>query len=272
MEVSVEHRVSRPVRAQVALYHREDEDVIRRPDADTHLVAGRVVRGSTTAPFETRLDGVRARSGAGHPARFAIRTLGMALDAYGENRYEDRVRPRVLLGRSRSASHAERLSFLSLHSSFQRQRQVPVGQQLFRFPGTTRWKGNRISWARERNALRLPVYGRLDLRANRTFTWSRRRLTLFAEVINVLNQDNVRFSPPRINNTTRQVTRLFDSLVPVIPFRGNPSSSSERCASDPRGSGQVACSTAALLCTIPPPPSSTCRRHSHGALSFRSRP
>ena len=72
----------------------------------------------------------------------------------------------------------------------------------------------------ERNALRLPVYGRLDLRANRTFTWSRRRLTLFAEVINVLNQDNVRFSPPRVNNSTRQVTRLFDSLVPVIPSAG----------------------------------------------------
>jgi hypothetical protein len=72
----------------------------------------------------------------------------------------------------------------------------------------------------DRNALRLPGYGRLDLRANRTFSWSRRRLTLFAEVINVLNQDNVRFSPPRINNTTRQVTRLFDSLVPVVPSAG----------------------------------------------------
>jgi len=57
MEASVEHRLSPSMRAQVALYHRDDEDVIRRPDADTHLVAGRVVRGSTTAPFETRLEG-----------------------------------------------------------------------------------------------------------------------------------------------------------------------------------------------------------------------
>ena len=36
----------------------------------------------------------------------------------------------------------------------------------------------------------------------------------------MLNQDNVRFSPPRINTTTRQVTRLFDSLVPVVPSAG----------------------------------------------------
>jgi hypothetical protein len=47
----------------------------------------------------------------------------------------------------------------------------------------------------DRNALPLPVYGRLDLRANRTFAWPRRRLALFAEVINVLDEDNVRFSP-----------------------------------------------------------------------------
>jgi hypothetical protein len=39
------------------LYHRDDEDVIRRPQADTRLVAGRVLRGSTTARFATRLDG-----------------------------------------------------------------------------------------------------------------------------------------------------------------------------------------------------------------------
>jgi hypothetical protein len=56
-EVSLEHRLSPSLRAQVALYHRDDEDVIRRPQADTRLVAGRVLRGSTTARFATRLDG-----------------------------------------------------------------------------------------------------------------------------------------------------------------------------------------------------------------------
>jgi hypothetical protein len=56
-EVSLEHCLSPSLRAQVALYHRDDEDVIRRPQADTRLVAGRVLRGSTTARFATRLDG-----------------------------------------------------------------------------------------------------------------------------------------------------------------------------------------------------------------------
>ena len=71
-----------------------------------------------------------------------------------------------------------------------------------------------------RNTARLPVYGRLDLRANRTFNWSRRRLTLFAEIINVLNRDNVRFNPPGVNVTTRVTTKPFDSMLPIIPSLG----------------------------------------------------
>jgi hypothetical protein len=66
----------------------------------------------------------------------------------------------------------------------------------------------------------MPSYARLDLRANRTFDWSRKRLTLFVEVLNVLNRENVRFNPPRISSATREVTRLFDSLVPVVPSAG----------------------------------------------------
>ena len=71
-----------------------------------------------------------------------------------------------------------------------------------------------------RNTARLPTYGRLDLRANRTFNWSRRRLTLFAEVINVLNRDNVRFTPHGINVTTRTATAPFDSMLPIVPSVG----------------------------------------------------
>jgi hypothetical protein len=39
-----------------------------------------------------------------------------------------------------------------------------------------------------RNEVRLPFYSRVDVRANRTFNWSGRRMMLFAEVINLLNR------------------------------------------------------------------------------------
>ena len=44
----------------------------------------------------------------------------------------------------------------------------------------------------DRNQVRLPYYGRLDLRANKAFIRDRYRLTLFAEVINITNRENIR--------------------------------------------------------------------------------
>jgi hypothetical protein len=71
-----------------------------------------------------------------------------------------------------------------------------------------------------RNSDRLPVYARLDLRANRDFHPGHRRVTLFAEVINVLNRANYRFQPPSVNLTTRAVSSPFESMFPVIPSAG----------------------------------------------------
>ena len=71
-----------------------------------------------------------------------------------------------------------------------------------------------------KNEVRLPSFARLDLRLNRTFTWSTRRLTLFAEVINVLNRENVRYHPPSIDVRTLEARRLFESLLPVVPSAG----------------------------------------------------
>jgi TonB dependent receptor/Carboxypeptidase regulatory-like domain len=90
-DLSVEHRLSPSTRVQVTLYHREDENVIRRPDADTRLVDGRVIRGDATAKYETRLEGyargvelVLQRSA---PQGFS----GWLSYAFGQNHYTDRA-------------------------------------------------------------------------------------------------------------------------------------------------------------------------------------
>ena len=218
-DLSVEHRVSPSVRAQIAVYHRRDEDVIRRPEADTRLVSGRLVRGLTTARFDTRLDGyargielvVQRSSPSGLSGWFSY--------AYGENRYSDRVTHESFWGDLDQRHTLNAYVFYRFTPRFSASAKYRSGSN-FPIPGFYARQGDSYFVGEERNELRLPVYGRLDLRANRTFGWGRRRLTLFAEVINVLNQDNVRFNPPRINSTTRQVTRLFDSLVPVVPSAG----------------------------------------------------
>ena len=90
----------------------------------------------------------------------------------------------------------------------------------FPIPGYYSEAGGEYFVSDSRNDVRLPIYARLDLRANRTFNWSRKRLTLFAEVINVLNRDNLRFDPPSINPITRRATGLFETMLPILPSAG----------------------------------------------------
>jgi hypothetical protein len=67
--------------------------------------------------------------------------------------------------------------------------------------------------------LRLPAYARLDLRADRAFTWSSRRLTLFVEVANALNRTNLRNVPYSVDRSGR-VLGATDSMIPILPSAG----------------------------------------------------
>ncbi|HWK08654.1 MAG TPA: hypothetical protein VNR64_01290, partial [Vicinamibacterales bacterium] len=87
-------------------------------------------------------------------------------------------------------------------------------------PGYYTQHGEDYFVASTRNTVRLPTYSRVDVRANRTFNWEHRRLTLFAEVINLFNRDNVRFNPPGVNTGTGRVSNLFESMIPIVPSAG----------------------------------------------------
>ena len=72
----------------------------------------------------------------------------------------------------------------------------------------------------QRNSARLPSYSRLDLRADRTFTLRKSRLTLFLEVVNALNRDNFRPNSPFFNSITRRVFEPTEKLFPLLPVAG----------------------------------------------------
>lgn len=218
-DLGLEQRLSSSTRLQITLYDREDERVIRRPDADTRLVAGRVVRGSLTARYENRLDGY-SRGVELLVQRSSPRGLsGWFSYSYGRNRYHDVVTAETYWGDLDQRHTLNAYGFYRFSHKFSVSAKYRTGTN-FPIPGYYAQTGDRYFLSEQRNALRLPSYARLDLRANRTFDWSRSRLTLFAEVLNVLNRANVRFNPPRVSTSTREVTRLFESLVPVVPSAG----------------------------------------------------
>jgi outer membrane receptor for ferrienterochelin and colicin len=73
----------------------------------------------------------------------------------------------------------------------------------------------------ERNRERLPAYSRLDLRLSKAFFLDRRKISLYIEVVNLLNGENVRFD--RIGSVqagTRRVSLSQDTLFPILPIAG----------------------------------------------------
>jgi hypothetical protein len=72
----------------------------------------------------------------------------------------------------------------------------------------------------QRNQSRLPDYSRLDLRADWAFTYPRSRLTLYTEVVNTLNRDNLGSESPTIRLPSGTVTGLTRKLFPILPSVG----------------------------------------------------
>ena len=60
------------------------------------------------------------------------------------------------------------------------------------------------------------------MRADRTFTYRRSRLTVFAEVVNVLNRSNYRAQGASLNVITGEIFGLHEKLFPLLALSGRP--------------------------------------------------
>lgn len=81
--------------------------------------------------------------------------------------------------------------------------------------------GDRYFVTDVRNTARLPWYVRVDVRGNYVFHLERSRLTLFVEVINLLNRTDL--GPGEegfIDPSTFRVNDLAEELFPVLPSAG----------------------------------------------------
>ncbi len=220
VDLGIEQRIGTALRVSMTLYDRQEAGMLRRPGSETRILAGRIVRASATTKYENRLDGF-----ARGVELMAQRTVtgrgvsGWLSYAFSRSRYHDTVSRESYWGDSDQRHtmnaytmyrHSDRASFVA---------KLRIGSN-FPIPGYYASRDGAYVVTDVRNTARLPLYSRLDVRANRAFNWSHRRLTLFAEVINLLNRDNVRFTPPGINVTTLRTSKPFDSMLPIVPSLG----------------------------------------------------
>lgn len=220
VDLGLEGRIGRATRWQVTVYDRREENGMRRFGAETRLVDGEVVRGSISTRHLNRLDGFARGVEVLLQRRTPNGLSGWVAYAYGRNRQEDRLNGETFWGDLDQRHTFNLYAFYRLSDRTSLTGKFRLGTN-FPAPGYyEKADDGRYVLVERRNGLRLPLYSRLDIRANRTFTWSRRRLTLFAEVLNVLNRDNVRMSIPRVNSVTRAVTRMFEEMIPIVPSAG----------------------------------------------------
>jgi hypothetical protein len=233
VDVGVSQAMPCDVTLEVTWFAREERDVLWTPGAEPRRLAdGSVQLGRGDAPWINTLDGT-ARGVEIVMRRDASAGLsGWAGYAYGRHRYTD-----VAGGEPFWSDHDQRHS-LSLFGYYRVSRRTTVGakfrygsnypltgyigEQPFAPDAPPLFGGGRplfYGLIESRNTLRLPAYARLDLRADRTFTWSGRRVTLFGEVANALNRQNLRNVPYGVDRAGR-VSGPTDTLLPIVPSAG----------------------------------------------------
>ncbi len=72
----------------------------------------------------------------------------------------------------------------------------------------------------QRNQTRLPLYSRLDVRLSKAFLFSKWKLTLTGEVLNLLNHNNVRYAGFDFYDFSGRASGQLDRVLPIVPSAG----------------------------------------------------
>jgi outer membrane cobalamin receptor len=219
LDAGIEQALPGQTRVLVNVYSRRERDVMWTPGAEPRLLPSGAIRpGTFDAPW------VNALSGEARGVEVVVRReatggfSGFAGYAFGRLKYTDTATGETFWG------DADQRHTLSLSGSYRLRSRTSVSARYrygsnYPVVGYIGLPAGVLRLATERNTLRLPPYSRLDLRADRAFTWSSRRLVVFGAVANVLDHENVRNTSYAIDGAGRVVGRA-GSLLPFVPSAG----------------------------------------------------
>lgn len=214
-DVGFEQVLGARTRWQVSLYRRTERDVVFAPGLDPRA-AGALVPYNPAARYANRLEGNARGVEVVVQRRDPNSVSGWIAYAYGRSRYTDPTTGEAFDGdydQRHTLNTYTSLRFWSRSTAivkFRAGSNIPM-RGYYRPTGTTDTSGLPVFVAGPaRNAGRLPAYARLDLRLNQAFNFSRRRFTLFVELINVLDRTNVGLGGGR----------RVEKLLPFIPAGG----------------------------------------------------
>jgi len=217
-DAGVEQALGKSIYWQLTGWTRHNANVIRATDED-RMVNGKRVAASLFPEYASTLDGLSHGADLVVGRRSATGVSGWVAYTFAHTRFHDHATGEDFDGdydqrHTINTFVAAKLSYrLAVNVRWRYGSNFPI---VGYFSGTP----DNLHLSNARNEVRLPDYSRLDLRINRTFTFNTRRLTLFLEVMNVLNHLNYGQSEGSINSTTLAVTDVATRLIPRVPSAG----------------------------------------------------
>jgi hypothetical protein len=213
VDVGVEQRLSNSFRWQLTLYNRVERDVLRAPDLQPRLVQGFVLDPQSPSRYRNSLRGTSRGIDMLAARDSAARFSGWIAYTYASSRQADVSTEETFWG------DFDRRHALNAAGVFRIARETSVGI-VFRgassvpLPGYFDVSDGRLFVGARRNEIRLPPYMRLDTRIQQTFLSSRHHVTVFGEILNVLNRPNHGAAEGFIQQLTGEALGFSQPLIP----------------------------------------------------------
>lgn len=219
---AVEQTLGQRTRLRAEFFHRAERDLIRQPLQEARLLAtGSIFHPPAIAPYANSERGIARGAEIFVQRRTANRVSGWVSYGYVLTSMKDGVTGAVY------PSDFEQRHTVNAYGSHRVRPSVNLSARYsygsnFPIPGYfQRTAPNTYYLDTRKNALRLPAYQRVDVRVNKVFQWHSWRSTLFVEVANLTNHENVTYD--YFNGFDSRTARAFPrflKLFPIVPAAG----------------------------------------------------
>ncbi len=218
-DLSGEYRLTPTMKVSVTGFYRSEADVLRRTGEERiDPATGARIPESVFPEYSASLEGTSKGVDITLIRRGAAGLTGWVAYTWAHTRHHD-----TATGERFDADYDQRhtlnvVASQTLSYRFSVNAKLRVGSNspiIGYFAGTP----EALVLTSTRNQVRLPLYARFDVRANRTFTFNRGRLTLFIEAMNLLGRDNYGQNTGAILPNRRAVGYI-ERLIPFVPSAG----------------------------------------------------
>jgi hypothetical protein len=217
----LEQLLSERTRIRVEAYDREDRNGIFSADTEYRLVNGQTTGpgiGVNEARYQNNLRGHARGVDIFLERRSVNNVSGWISYSYGVARYRD-----AATNLSFDGNFDQRHTF-NVYGTYRLKPTLNLSVKYrygsnFPEPAFLLIDGETARLSDQKNQSRVPVYSRLDVRANKSFNYNRWKLTLFGEVLNILGRKNYRYVT-QVDTVNRSMSWDKDTMFPFLPIAG----------------------------------------------------